>query len=75
VEQAAEAALVRPQHHEVAEEVVPAVHDDRSPAGREQQESEIDLSKSSFFLSEESIEAVQQEHRTKWQAVLLGSGR
>jgi hypothetical protein len=26
VEQGADAALVRPQHHEVAEEVVPAVH-------------------------------------------------
>jgi hypothetical protein len=26
VQQAPDAALVRPQHHEVAEEVVPAVH-------------------------------------------------
>ena len=60
VEQAAEAALVRPQHHEVAEEVVPAVHDGspiRRLAAREQQESKIELSKKlSFFFSEESIE-------------------
>ena len=77
VEQAAEAALVRPQHHEVAEEVVPAVHDGspiRRLAAREQQESKIELSKKlSFFFSEESIERSYTE--TARAQNKLGSGR
>jgi len=71
VEQAPEAALVRPQHHEVAEEVVPAVHDGSPmilrPAGRPRSSwnprSNYQKTLLLFSQRNRSNEAIQQEHR------------